>query len=151
MKAYNEKILVFLVDDDEYDCEVFEDALTQFYTNHTLKIFKDGTSLIDHLSIIENELPHLIFLDLNMPKMNGLQCLKEIRSLDRLKKLSIAIYSTSISNTDMESTFTAGANIFITKPGQFPDLVKILKHVFDINWQYQSSGLDRDNYLVALH
>lgn len=151
MKTYNDKILIFLVDDDDYDCEVFGDALKEFYTNHTLIVFKNGNSVVSHLKILENELPDLIFLDLNMPKMTGVQCLKEIRKENHLQKISIAIYTTSATDIDMESTFTAGANIFITKPTQFPELVKILKHVFDINWQYRISGLDRDNYLIALH
>ena len=150
MKSYNEKILVFLVDDDDYDCEVFEDALNVFYVNHTLKIFNDGPSVLSHLLTLENNLPDLIFLDLNLPKMSGIDCLKEIRKEKHLQQLSIAIYTTSATATDMEATFTAGANIFITKPSQFPELIKILKHVFDINWQYQFSGLDRDNFLIAL-
>lgn len=151
MKLYNEKILVFLVDDDDYECEVFGDALKEFYTNHTLMLFKNGTSVIYHLLNSKNDLPDIIFLDLNMPKMTGIECLKEIRQIKHLQKLSIAIYTTSATDIDIENTFIAGANIFITKPGQFPDLIKILKHVFDINWQYQFSGLDRDNYLIALH
>lgn len=151
MKSYNEEILIFLVDDDSYDCEVFADALQEFYKNHTLFVFKDASSVILHLSDSENKLPDIIFLDLNMPKMTGLDCLIAIRKDPRFKSLSIAICTTSATNLDIESTFTSGANIFITKPTQFLELVKILKHVFDINWQYQFSGLDRDNYLIALH
>jgi CheY-like chemotaxis protein len=64
-------------------------------------------------------LPNLLFLDLNMPRKNGLQCLKEIRSNEKLKNISVAIYFTSHNKRDMEETFRNGANVYITKPSDF--------------------------------
>lgn len=83
--------------------------------------------------------------------MTGVECLKELRAEVRLQRISIAIYTTSKRNEDIESTLEAGANIFITKPNNFNGLVKILKHVIDINWQYHSSMLNRNTYLLAFN
>ena len=72
-------------------------------------------------------LPQLLFLAHNMPCKNGLQCLKEIRSNDRFKDISIAIYSTSNSQKDMEETFRNGANIYIHKSAYFNILNYVLE------------------------
>ena len=151
MKAKNEMMLIFLADDDQYDCEIFEEALQEFHLNYAIVIFKTGRALLQHVADNKNQLPDLLFLDLNMPEMTGVECLKELRAEVRLQRISIAIYTTSKRNEDIESTLEAGANIFITKPNNFNGLVKILKHVIDINWQYHSSMLNRNTYLLAFN
>lgn len=151
MKAKNEMMLIFLADDDQYDCEIFEEALQEFHLNYAIVIFKTGRALLQHLADNKNQLPDLLFLDLNMPEMTGVECLKELRAEVRLQRISIAIYTTSKRNEDIESTLEAGANIFITKTNNFNGLVKILKHVIDINWQYHSSMLNRNTYLLAFN
>jgi len=85
-----------------------------------------------------------------MPILNGIECLKEIKKNDRFKDIAVAIYSTSSSEQDIENTFVLGANIYIKKPSSFGDLKKILSDVVSINWQYQTSGLNKDNFLLRL-
>lgn len=95
-------------------------------------------------------LPHLLFLDLNMPRKNGLECLKEIRSDKKLKGISIAIYSTSGTEKDMEETFRNGANVYITKPNDFNILKQILEKVVVTTYQYQDQSMKRENYLLRI-
>jgi DNA-binding NarL/FixJ family response regulator len=85
-----------------------------------------------------------------MPRKNGIDCLLEIKQLAHLKDIAIAIYSTSSSEKDIEATFIQGANVYIKKPSDFNTLKKILEQVITVNWQYQTSGLNRDNYLLSL-
>ena len=118
--------------------------------NTIVNVVKDGQELINHLTQKDVILPHVLFLDLNMPIKTGLECLKEIKNIDRLKNISIAIYSTSASEKDIEETFVRGANVYIKKPSSFLSLKKILSEVITINWQYQTSGLNRDNFLLSL-
>jgi CheY-like chemotaxis protein len=92
--------------------------------------------------------PHILFLDLNMPRKSGMDCLLEIRNTDHLKDIPIAIYSTSSSEEDIENTFIKGANVYITKPSGFKELKQILEEVITINWQYHTSGLNREIYLL---
>ena len=99
--------------------------------------------------IVESN-PDLVFLDLNMPFKSGLECLYEIKTIDRLKDIAIAIYSTSASDEDIEETFINGANIYIKKPSEFETLKKILGNVVTTNWQYQTSGLNKDNFFLKL-
>lgn len=95
-------------------------------------------------------LPRLIFLDLNMPIKNGLQCLKEIRSDEQLKNISVAIYSTSNHQKDIEETFYNGANIYITKPSDFNTLKQVLEKAVITAYQYQHGDMNIANFLLKL-
>jgi CheY-like chemotaxis protein len=95
-------------------------------------------------------IPDLLFLDLNMPKKSGIECLIEIKQMQFLNDLTVVIYSTSSSEKDIEDTFLNGANIYLKKPSDLAVLRKTLLHVLTVNWQYHTSGLNRDNYLLQL-
>lgn len=146
----SESIFVLLADDDEDDRQFFLDAFEELKMKTAVKVVTDGGELMQYLNNSENRLPHVLFLDINMPRKNGLECLKEIRSNKELKELSIAMYSTSSSEKDIEETFIQGANVYINKPSDFGDLKRILSEVLSINWQYHTSGLNRENFLLRL-
>jgi CheY-like chemotaxis protein len=110
----------------------------------------DGTQLMNYLEQPGIHLPHLIFLDLNMPLKSGMDCLQEIRASERLKHLSVAIYSTSASDEHIEETFVRGANVYIRKPNDFATLKKVLNDVISVNWQYHTSALNKENFLFSI-
>lgn len=139
-----------LADDDEDDRLFFKEAFKEVKIQYTLSTFNDGVLLMDYLNVKENPLPDIIFLDLNMPRKGGLECLKEIKQDKRLKNISIAIYSTSSSDQDVEDTFVAGANVYIKKPNDFARLKKILTDVVHLNWQYVTDGLNKDSFILNL-
>ena len=143
-------ILITLADDDEDDRLFFTDAFDELKINTVVNTVKNGRELINFLDHPETVLPNIIFLDLNMPILNGIECLKEIKQNDRFKDIAIAIYSTSSSEEDVENTFVLGANIYIKKPSNFNDLKKILSDVVTVNWQYHTSGLNKENFLLRL-
>jgi CheY-like chemotaxis protein len=84
-----------------------------------------------------------------MPRKNGMDCLDEIRNDEGLKDIAVVIYSTSASDEDIEETFVRGANVYIRKPNNFNELKKILEKVITINWQYHTSGLNKENFLLS--
>ena len=139
-----------LADDDEDDRLFFKEAFKEVKIQYALSTFNDGVLLMDYLNVKENPLPDIVFLDLNMPRKGGLECLKEIRRDNRLKNISIAIYSTSSSDQDVEDTFVAGANVYIKKPNDFAKLKKILTDVVHLNWQYVTDGLNKDSFILNL-
>jgi CheY-like chemotaxis protein len=143
-------ILITLADDDEDDRLFFTDAFDEMKIKTVVNTVKNGRELIEFLDHPESVLPNIIFLDLNMPILNGIECLKEIKLNDRFKDIAVAIYSTSSSEADVENTFILGANIYIKKPSSFNDLKKILSDVVTINWQYHTNGLNKDNFLLRL-
>ena len=147
MKEYSH---IILADDDEDDRLFFTDAFQELKIDTKVDTFKDGAELMNYLNKEDAILPSILFLDLNMPKKSGKECLLEIKQNDRFKDIAIAIYSTSASEEDIENTFVMGANIYIQKPDDFKKLKKILSNVVTKNWQYHTSGLNKDNFLLRL-
>lgn len=141
---------IMLADDDEDDRLFFKEAFEEVKINYDISAFNDGEQLMEHLYNDANPLPDIIFLDLNMPRKSGIECLKEIRADERLKRISVAIYSTSSSEQDIEDTFVSGANVYIKKPNDFNMLKKILSDVVHINWQYITDGLNKDSFILSL-
>jgi CheY-like chemotaxis protein len=144
----NGQIHVLLADDDEDDRLFFKEAFEEIKIKTRVTLVKDGVELMKYLTSDSRPKPHILFLDLNMPRKSGLECLLEIRNNDHLKDIPIAIYSTSSSDEDIENTFIKGANVYITKPNDFKELKQILEEVITINWQYHTSGLNREIYLL---
>ena len=145
-----EPMHILLADDDEDDRLFFTEAFEEIKIHTVIKTVNDGVELMNLLSQEGNQIPHILFLDLNMPRKTGIDCLLEIKQLPHLHDMAIAIYSTSSSEQDIEKTFIQGANVYIKKPSDFNSLKKVLEDVITINWQYQTSGLNRDNFMISL-
>ena len=143
-------INICLADDDEDDRLFFTDAFDELKINTKVTTFNDGVELMDYLNDEDSVLPNVLFLDLNMPKKNGVECLLEIKKNEKINDIAIAIYSTSSSEEHIEETFINGANIYIKKPNDFENLKKILSEVVTINWQYHTSGLNKENFLMRM-
>ncbi len=141
---------ILLADDDDDDRLFFKDAIEEVKVKTVVTTVNDGVELMDYLIKSEILLPNLVFLDLNMPRKGGMECLKEIRSNNKFKDLAIAIYSTSGLEKDIEESFIKGANIYIKKPNDFEELKSILAKVIIINWHYHSSGLNKENFLLNI-
>jgi CheY-like chemotaxis protein len=146
----HDSILITLADDDEDDRLFFIDAFEELKINTIVNAVNNGRELINYINHPDTILPNIIFLDLNMPILNGIESLKEIKLNDKFKDIVVAIYSTSSSDQDVEDTFVLGANIYIKKPSNFDSLKKILSEIVTINWQYHTSGLNKDTFLLRL-
>lgn len=146
----NESIYILLADDDKDDRDFFIEAFESIKIKTIVKTVNDGVELMKYLALNRNKLPHILFLDLNMPLKSGMECLIEIKKIDYLNDMAIAIYSTSASEQDIENAFVNGANVYIKKPHDFATLKKFLEEVITINWQYHTSGLNRDGFLLNL-
>jgi CheY-like chemotaxis protein len=141
---------ILLADDDDDDRLFFKDAIDELRIRTSIITVNDGVELMEHLNKDDLIIPNVLFLDLNMPRKNGLQCLREIRSNELFNEVAIAIYSTSASEEDIEETFVQGANIYIRKPNDFNELKRIMGDVLSLNWQYHTSGLNRENFLLSI-
>lgn len=143
-------INIACADDDQDDRILFKEAIEEVKIKTSLTLFRNGKELMDYLTSPDAVLPEIVFLDLNMPIKNGMQCLIEIRGHSKLKDLLVAIYSTSSSEKDIEETFVNGANIYINKPNTFGALKKTIEKILQLNWQYHTSSLNRDNFLLRI-
>jgi len=139
---------ILLADDDEDDRLLFADAISEVKVKTKLHMVNDGEQLMSYLEKESTTLPDFLFLDINMPKKNGIECLQAIRNNEKLKHLSVAIYSTSNAEKDIEDTFVKGANVYICKPNNFDDLKRIMKNVITTKWQFHTTGLNKETFLL---
>jgi CheY-like chemotaxis protein len=122
----NKNRVVLLIDDDDDDIALFFDAIREI--DETIKCISASNGH-DALKLLKNDLitlPDYIFLDLNMPRLNGKQCLSEIKKNSRLEHIPVIIYSTSKRPEDIEETRKLGALHFITKPTLFNEICTAL-------------------------
>ncbi len=145
---YRGKLYVVMADENKDGLLYFKQALSEVKVTHELLVLKDCNELITYLKLTD-ELPHLVFMDLNMPGKLVLQCIKEIRNIEKLRDILIAIYNTSAVYDDVENTFIAGANVYIKKPGSCDAFKKILEEVLSLSWLYVTDGLNRDNFILS--
>ena len=114
---------ILLVDDDTDDQLFFVDAIAELEPTLECGVANNGLEALDHLGEFPPP-PSLIFLDLNMPLMNGFECLAQLKKINQYKEIPVIIFTTSNHPIDMERTIAMGAKSFITKPPDF----KVLKN-----------------------
>ncbi|WP_343303524.1 response regulator [Chitinophaga niabensis] len=125
-----EKITCLLIDDDLDDQEIFKLALQDVNDDVHFLTANDGAAGLQLLSAPENLTPHYIFLDLNMPRMGGKDCLTAIRNIPHLSKTPVIIYSTSSDPRDIRETKSLGASDYIVKQFDINSLKDILAQYF---------------------
>ena len=150
MEIQNDVMHILLADDDEDDRLFFKDAFEEIKIKTKVETVNDGVELMNYLTQPNIRLPHILFLDLNMPRKGGIDCLLELKRIDHVKNIAVVIYSTSASEEDIEETFVLGANVYLKKPNDFNTLKKTLESVITTNWQYHTSGLNRDNFILSI-
>ena len=122
--------LILMAEDDADDRLLVQDAFAECGTSDRVRFVADGEELVDYLlrrgkyeKVSTSPRPDLILLDLNMPRKDGREALREIRSHHELRRVPVVVFTTSRANTDIERVYELGANSFITKPAGFDALV----------------------------
>lgn len=138
---------IFLADDDPDDQYLFADALKQIDNAITLQIAKNGKEAISQLKKQE-KLPDIIFLDLNMPLMNGFECLSKMKNDNRLAELPVVIFTTSRNPEDARATHQLGANVFLTKPSDFSELRNKLQRILHLDFSMNKASSNLAQYCV---
>lgn len=132
MTATKEVITILMADDDDDDFLLTQKALAESKLANTLVRVSDGEELIDYLKrqgAYENSdtpRPGMILLDLNMPRKDGREALKEIKADEELRDIPVVIFTTSKAEEDIFRSYQLGSNSFITKPVTFDKLVKVI-------------------------
>lgn len=134
MRNEREPIIILLADDDEEDRMLACDALGESRLSNDIMCVTDGEDLMDYLHRrgkyappAEAPRPGLILLDLNMPKKDGREALREIKSDPDLRQISVVVLTTSKAEEDIYSSYDSGASSFISKPVTFEGLVEVMK------------------------
>ncbi|MDQ1708057.1 MAG: hypothetical protein QOJ88_1268 [Pyrinomonadaceae bacterium] len=134
MRIGRKPIVILLADDDEEDRMLACDALAESRLSNNITCVTDGEELMDYLHhrgkfappAVATR-PGLILLDLNMPKKDGREALREIKSDPNLRQISVVVLTTSKAEEDIYSSYDSGASSFISKPVTFEGLVEVMK------------------------
>ena len=139
---------LLLADDDTDDCVFFKEALEELPISTKLTIVNDGVQLMQLLSAKETFLPDVLFLDLNMPRKSGFECLSEIKIIDKLMNLPVIIYSTSLNMEVVELLYQKGAHYYICKPGEYDKIKKVILEAVTLISQKKLKQPARDKFIL---
>ncbi|HEX2533387.1 MAG TPA: response regulator [Chitinophagaceae bacterium] len=121
---------IYIIDDDEDDIEFLQMAVREVDASCECAGFSNSTEALGLLTHTENGLPDYIFLDLNMPRLNGRSCLQQLKRHQRLSEIPVVIYSTSQRSSDREEMLQMGAAYYFSKPVLYQDVLQIVETVF---------------------
>jgi CheY-like chemotaxis protein len=122
-------MLLFIIDDDREDCELFCEAVLEVDASIRCITAQDGKEAIQVLNGNTRKLPDYIFLDINMPVMNGKETLTEIKKDPRFKRIPVIMYSTTSDTEEIRGYYALGAHDFLIKPHNFKKLVEALDSI----------------------
>jgi CheY-like chemotaxis protein len=143
------QMIILLADDDTDDCIFFKEALDELLLPTKLMTVHDGEQLMHLLANESTELPDVLFLDLNMPRKNGFECLEEIKFNEKLKQLPVIIFSTSFEQDRVNQLFKNGAQFYIRKPSEFAQFIKIIHLTLAMIAQGNSAPQTRENFVLT--
>jgi chemotaxis family two-component system response regulator Rcp1 len=136
-KNSKQKPRVLLVEDNPGDIRLTQEALKESEMDIALDVVSDGEQALDFLmkrnKYAEAQRPHIILLDLNLPKKNGVEVLKEIKSHESLKKIPVIVLTTSDADHDISKAYSFNANCYILKPVDFDDFAKVIR-LIEVYW-----------------
>jgi len=134
---------IFIADDDNDDLLLFQEALGNVAPAIKLEPVTNGLELLSLLSHLK---PDMLFLDLDMPGKNGLECLVDIRKNPLYHRLPVIVFSSTTRPANIETAYEMGADLFFIKPANFNDLTSSIKAIINLNWNNPSQV--KEQYLI---
>lgn len=135
IETHGKPIEILLVEDNPGDVLLIKEALADAKVRNNLHVVKDGVEALTYLhkekQYINALRPMLILLDLNLPKKDGQEVLKEIKSDENLRRIPVVIMTSSQDEEDVLKAYDLQANCFITKPVNFEQFIKVVKSIED--------------------
>ena len=141
---------ILLADDDTDDCNFFKEVLDELLIKTHLATVYNGEQLMIYLDETSRELIDVLFLDINMPRKNGFECLDEIKQNEKLKDLPVIIFSTSYEQEVVNRLHESGAHYFIRKPSDFAQFKKIIYHALLLIVQSEIAQPSRANFVLTV-
>ena len=127
----NAILSIVLADDDSDDSFLFNSVFEELDPPRKLTVVQNGNEL---LSLLSHFVPDLIFLDLEMPYKNGLECLLEIRNTEALRHLPVVVFSSTTRPANIQTAYEMGADLFFIKPSVFSDLSNAITTILGLDW-----------------
>ena len=141
---------ILLADDDTDDCFFFEKALKEIPIDTHLTVINNGEKMMNYLFEHEEHLPDVLFLDLNMPRKNGFECITELKLSQKLNQLPVVVFSTSFEQEVVKRLYQNGAQHFIRKPAEFAQFKKIIQQTLILINQKNILQPTEDNFVITV-
>ena len=139
-----------LADDDKDDTGLFHEILEELHIATELTIVHNGEHLMRFLKEEKRKIPDVIFLDLNMPRKNGFQCLAELKKDEKLKQIPVIIFTTSNELQVINLLYKTGAHYYIRKPNNIEQLKKLIQLALDLTAQKSISQPPKDEFILSV-
>jgi len=146
MDKINHKLM--LADDDIDDCIFFRDALQELPITATLSTANNGIELMQFLNDHPDNLPDILFLDLNMPRKTGFECLSEIKLNKNLRNLPIVVFSTSFDHKVVNTLYEKGVHYYLRKPGEFSKLKQLIHQAISLLANKENKQPTKENFIL---
>ncbi|RMZ59027.1 response regulator [Chryseobacterium nematophagum] len=145
-----EYLNIIVADSDEENVLLFKNICKDLKIGIKLQTFNNGDILMEYLNDPSHIIPEVLFMDYDIAVQNRPKCLEEIKLDYRLNNLITVIYAEKLSEHDIEDVFVKGANIFMLKTDNYDDIKKRISDAIIMNWQYHTSGLNKDNFIARI-
>jgi CheY-like chemotaxis protein len=139
---------ILLADDDKDDNLLFQDVLEELLLATRLVTVHNGELLMKLLNDEKEPLPDILFLDLNMPRKNGFECLSEIKRTEKLKRLPVIIFSTSYEPEIVNRLYKSGAQYYIRKPNYFNQFKEVIYQALTLTGRADISQPPREKFVL---
>ena len=126
-----ELMRILLVEDSLADIELTLEALSGAKVANEVEVVRDGAAAIEYLNAAAGNLPDMVILDLNLPRLSGHEVLAMMRADEILRRLPVAVLTTSSAEADVVRTYDLGANCFLTKPVDVDQFVHVVQSIDD--------------------
>ncbi len=143
------ELMILLADDDKDDCLLFKDALDELPVHTQLTTVYNGEQLMQLLNT-GDQTPNLLFLDLNMPRKNGFDCLAEIRRNEKLDHLFVITISTSFEQEMVTLLYKNGAQHYIRKPNDFSQLKNLIQTAIMLSEKNSPAPMLKENFVLSV-
>lgn len=145
-----EYLNIITADDDEGNIIFFKNIFKGLKIGVKSQCFSNGEDLMGYLTSCGAIIPEMVFIKYDIPGKKMMECLEEIKTDPKFRDIVITVYTDQISESEVEEIFVNGANVFMKKPDTYEGLKKAVTEIITINWQYHTSGLNKDSFIMKV-
>lgn len=145
-----EYLNVIVVEEDEGNQVFFKNIFEDLKIKTNVLFFSSGKEVTDHLMKKDILIPEILFMNYDIQENNSLPYIDEIKEDVRCNKMTTVLCSGQLSDDEIEEFFIKGINIFMKKPDNYTNMKKAVSEIITINWQYYTSGLNKENFIMKI-
>ncbi|KQT25834.1 transcriptional regulator [Chryseobacterium sp. Leaf405] len=145
-----EYLNVIVVEEDEGIQIFFKSIFADLKIKTKVLFFSDGKVGVDYLMKEDALVPEVLFMNYDFPEKNSLELIDQVKENFRYNKMTTVLYSEWLSEHEIEEIFVKGINVFMKKQNNYSNLKKAVTEIITVNWQYYTSGLNKENFIMKV-